>query len=145
MAEYMRVSTQIYGIYLRYIAPEDIHVYSVDEVFIDASRYIRAYRMTAHELAGKLIREVLSETGITATAGIGTNLYLCKIAMDIVAKKMEPDAHGVRIAELDEQGYREQLWSHKPITDFWRIGGGYSRTLRGTACTQWATWRGCRL
>ena len=129
MAEYMRVSTQIYGIYLRYIAPEDIHVYSVDEVFIDASRYIRAYRMTAHELAGKLIREVLSETGITSTAGIGTNLYLCKIAMDIVAKKMKPDAHGVRIAELDEQGYREQLWSHKPITDFWRIGGGYSRSL----------------
>ena len=129
MAEYMRVSTRIYGIYLRYIAPEDIHVYSVDEVFIDASRYLRTYRMTARELADKLIREVLSETGITATAGIGTNLYLCKIAMDIVAKKMEPDEHGVRIAELDEQSYREQLWSHTPITDFWRIGGGYSRSL----------------
>ena len=129
MAEYMRVSTRIYGIYLRYIAPEDIHVYSVDEVFIDASRYLKTYRMTAHELADKMIREVLNETGITATAGIGTNLYLCKIAMDIVAKKMEPDERGVRIAELDEQSYREKLWSHTPITDFWRIGGGYSRTL----------------
>ena len=121
MAEYMRVSTQIYGIYLRYIAPEDIHVYSVDEVFIDASRYLRTYHMT--------VRAVLSETGITATAGIGTNLYLCKIAMDIVAKRMPPDEHGARVAELDEQRYRELLWDHRPITDFWRIGGGYSRTL----------------
>lgn len=129
MKEYMRVSTQIYGIYLRHIAPEDIHVYSVDEVFIDASRYMRAYKISAHELAYRLIREVLSETGITATAGIGTNLYLCKIAMDIVAKRMEPDAQGVRIAELDEQSYRELLWSHRPLTDFWRIGGGYSRSL----------------
>ena len=129
MTEYMRVSTQIYGIYLRYIAPEDIHVYSVDEVFIDASRYTRAYKISAHELAYKLICEVLNETGITATAGVGTNLYLCKIAMDIVAKHMEPDAQGVRIAELDEQSYRKLLWSHRPITDFWRIGGGYSRSL----------------
>lgn len=129
MAEYMRVSSQIYEIYLRYIAPEDIHVYSVDEVFIDASRYLKTYRMTARELADRMIRDVLSETGITATAGIGTNLYLCKIAMDIVAKHMPPDEHGVRIAELDEQSYREQLWSHRPITDFWRIGRGYSKSL----------------
>ena len=129
MAEYIKVSTLIYEIYLRYIAPEDIHVYSVDEVFIDASRYLRTYRMTARELADKMIRDVLSETGITATAGIGTNLYLCKIAMDIVAKHMPPDENGVRIAELDERGYREQLWSHRPITDFWRIGRGYSKSL----------------
>ncbi len=129
MAEYMRVSTRIYGIYLKYIAPEDIHVYSVDEVFIDASRYLKTYQMTARELADKMVHDVLNETGITATAGVGTNLYLCKIAMDIVAKHMEPDEHGVRIAELDEQSYREQLWSHRPITDFWRIGGGYARSL----------------
>lgn len=129
MAAYMRVSAQIYRIYLRYIAPEDIHVYSVDEVFIDVSRYTRAYKMTAHALADQMIRDVLRETGITATAGVGTNLYLCKIAMDIVAKHMEPDADGVRIAGLDEQSYRELLWSHQPLTDFWRIGGGYSRTL----------------
>ena len=129
MAEYIRVSTQIYEIYLRYIAPEDIHVYSVDEVFIDASRYLKTYRMTAQELARAMIRDVLAETGITATAGVGTNLYLCKIAMDIVAKRMAPDENGVRIAELDEQSYREKLWAHRPITDFWRIGGGYSRSL----------------
>ena len=129
MAEYIRVSTQIYEIYLRYIAPEDIHVYSVDEVFIDVSRYLKTYRMTAQELARAMIRDVLAETGITATAGVGTNLYLCKIAMDIVAKRMAPDENGVRIAELDEQSYREKLWAHRPITDFWRIGGGYSRSL----------------
>ena len=129
MAEYMRVSTLIYGIYLRRVAPEDIHVYSVDEVFIDASRYLQTYRMTARELAYALIRDVLRETGITATAGIGTNLYLCKVAMDIVAKHMSPDKDGVRIAELDEQSYREQLWAHRPITDFWRIGRGYARSL----------------
>ena len=129
MNEYMRVSTQIYGIYLRYIAPEDIHVYSVDEVFIDASHYTTLYKMSAQELAATMIHEVLRETGITATAGVGTNLYLCKIAMDIVAKHMQPDKNGVRIAELDEQRYREQLWAHRPITDFWRIGGGYARSL----------------
>ena len=129
MAAYMRVSTQIFGIYLRYIAPEDIHVYSVDEVFIDASRYLQTYRLTARELADRMIRDVLRETGITATAGIGTNLYLCKIAMDIVAKRMPPDAQGVRIAELDEQRYRELLWDHRPITDFWRIGHGTARSL----------------
>ena len=129
MAEYMRVSTQIYGIYLRYIAPEDIHVYSVDEVFIDASRYLRTYHMTVRELACTLIRAVLSETGITATAGIGTNLYLCKVAMDIMAKKQPADADGVRIAELDEMSYRRQLWDHQPLTDFWRVGRGIARRL----------------
>ena len=129
MREYMRVSTQIYGIYLRYIAPEDIHVYSVDEVFIDVSHYLKLYKLTARELADLLVHEVLRETGITATAGVGTNLYLCKVAMDIVAKHMPPDENGVRIAELDEQSYREQLWAHRPITDFWRIGGGYAKSL----------------
>lgn len=129
MAEYMRVSTQIFGIYLKYIAPEDIHVYSIDEVFIDATAYLKTYRLTARELADKMIHDVLKQTGITATAGIGTNLYLCKIAMDIEAKRMKPDKNGVRIAELDENTYRERLWSHRPITDFWRIGGGYAKSL----------------
>ena len=129
MAEYMRVSTEIYNIYLRYIAPEDIHVYSIDEVFIDATNNLKTYRINAHELAIKLIREVLSETKITATAGIGTNLYLAKVAMDIVAKHMPADKDGVRIAELDEMSYRQKLWTHRPLTDFWRIGRGYSEKL----------------
>ena len=129
MAEYMRVSTEIYKIYLRYIAPEDIHVYSIDEVFIDATDYLKTYRLSAHGLAIKLIREVLNETGITATAGIGTNLYLAKVAMDIVAKHMPADKDGVRIAELDEISYRQKLWTHRPLTDFWRIGRGYSAKL----------------
>lgn len=129
MAHYMEVSTKIYEIYLRYIAPEDIHVYSIDEVFIDVTAYLKTYKCTAHELAMKLIREVLRETGITATAGIGTNLYLAKIAMDIVAKKMPADQDGVRIAELDEMSYRKKLWSHRPLTDFWRIGQGISKKL----------------
>ena len=129
MARYMELSTQIYGIYLRYIAPEDIHVYSVDEVFIDCTDYLRALRLTPHELAIRMIRDVLHETGITATAGIGTNLYLAKVAMDIVAKKMPADADGVRIAELDEQSYRRQLWEHTPLTDFWRVGPGYAKKL----------------
>lgn len=129
MAHYMEVSTQIYEIYLRYIAPEDIHVYSIDEVFMDVTSYLRIYQCTAHELAMKLIREVLRETGITATAGIGTNLYLAKIAMDIVAKKMPADQDGVRIAELDEMSYRRKLWSHRPLTDFWRVGRGISKKL----------------
>ena len=129
MARYMEVSTQIYQIYLKYIAPEDIHVYSIDEVFIDATSYLNTYGLTVQELAMKMIRDVLQETGITATAGIGTNLYLCKIAMDIVAKHMPADEHGVRIAELDEMSYRKQLWSHQPITDFWRIGKGYAKRL----------------
>ncbi len=129
MAHYITYSTRIYEIYLRFIAPEDIHVYSVDEVFIDVTSYLRTYGLTPHELAMKMIREVLDETGITATAGIGTNLYLCKVAMDIVAKKMPPDADGVRIAELDEMSYRRLLWDHRPLTDFWRVGRGISRRL----------------
>lgn len=129
MARYMEVSTQIYKIYLKYAAPEDIHVYSIDEVFIDITAYLTAYRMTAHELTMTIIRDVLASTGITATAGIGTNMYLCKIAMDIVAKHMPADKDGVRIAELDEMSYRRLLWDHRPLTDFWRIGRGYSEKL----------------
>ncbi|MGO5161120.1 MULTISPECIES: Y-family DNA polymerase [unclassified Bilifractor] len=129
MAYYIKYSTRIYQIYLKYIAPEDIHVYSIDEVFIDATDYLKTYGMTAHELAITMIRDVLKETGITATAGIGTNLYLAKIAMDIVAKHAEADADGVRIAELDEMSYRRQLWTHRPLTDFWRVGRGYAKKL----------------
>ena len=129
MALYMEYSTRIYQIYLRYIAPEDIHVYSIDEVLIDATTYLDTYAMTARELAEKMIREVLKETGITATAGIGTNLYLAKIAMDIMAKKAAPNVDGVRIAELDEMSYRRQLWDHRPLTDFWRVGRGYAKRL----------------
>lgn len=130
MALYMKYSTKIYSIYLRYIAPEDIHIYSVDEVFIDVTSYLPTYNTTPHELTLKLVREVLKETGITATAGIGTNLYLAKIAMDIVAKKMPADKDGVRIAELDEMSYREKLWGHTPLTDFWRVGKGYANKLK---------------
>lgn len=129
MAHYIYYSTKIYDIYLRYVAPEDIHVYSIDEVFMDVTSYLKTYGMTAHELAMKMIREVLKETGITATAGIGTNMYLCKIAMDIVAKKMPADKDGVRIAELDEMSYRRQLWDHVPLTDFWRVGRGIADRL----------------
>lgn len=129
MAYYMNYSTKIFDIYLRYIAPEDMHVYSIDEVFIDATAYLNTYQMTAHELALKMIRDVLHETGVTATAGIGTNMYLCKVAMDIVAKKMPADKDGVRIAELDEMSYRKILWNHVPLTDFWRVGPGYARKL----------------
>lgn len=129
MALYMEYSTRIYNIYLNYVAPEDIHVYSVDEVFIDATHYLKTYGITAKELAMKMILDVLNKTGITATAGIGTNLYLSKIAMDIVAKHIEPDKNGVRISELDEMKYRELLWEHKPITDFWRVGRGYAKKL----------------
>lgn len=129
MAYYMQYSTRIYQIYLRFIAPEDIHVYSIDEVFLDVTDYLHTYNLTAHELAMKIIREVLKETGITATAGIGTNLYLSKIAMDIVAKHMPADEDGVRIAELDEMKYRKLLWIHQPLTDFWRVGQGYARKL----------------
>ncbi|MCM1271968.1 MAG: DNA methylase [Clostridium sp.] len=129
MAKYMEVSSQIYNVYLKYIAPEDIHVYSVDEVFIDSTHYLKTYQMTAHELAMTMIRDVLKTTGITATAGIGSNLYLCKIAMDIVAKHMDADKDGVRIAELDEMSYRRLLWGHRPLTDFWRIGRGYAKKL----------------
>ena len=129
MALYMKYSTRIYEVYLKYIAPEDIHIYSIDEVFMDVTRYLESYKMTPHELAITMIQDVLKTTGITATAGIGTNLYLCKIAMDIVAKHVEPDADGVRIAELDEMSYRRKLWSHRPITDFWRVGQGYAKKL----------------
>ena len=129
MARYMAESTRIFNIYARYVAPEDIHVYSVDEVFMDVTHYLKHYGMTAHELAMTMIRDVLGQTGITATAGIGTNLYLCKIAMDIVAKRMPADADGVRIAELDEMGYRRQMWTHRPLTDFWRVGRGIARKL----------------
>ena len=129
MALYMEYSTRIYQIYLKYVAPEDIHVYSIDEVFIDVTEYLHTYGMTSHELAITMIREVLKETGITATAGIGTNLYLAKVAMDIVAKHIPADADGVRIAELDEMSYRRQLWTHRPLTDFWRVGRGYARKL----------------
>lgn len=130
MSRYMEYSTRIFDIYLRYIAPEDMHVYSVDEVFIDATAYLHTYGLTAHELALRMIRDVLRETGVTATAGIGTNMYLCKIAMDIVAKRMPADEDGVRIAELDEDSYRKQLWNHVPLTDFWRVGPGYAKKLR---------------
>ena len=129
MAHYMEVSTRIYNVYLKYIAPEDIHVYSIDEVFIDATDYLKTYGMTPRELAMKMVLDVLETTGITATAGIGTNLYLCKIAMDIYAKHCEPDKNGVRIAELDEMSYRKILWEHRPLTDFWRVGRGISKKL----------------
>ncbi len=129
MAFYLEYSTIIYNIYLKYIAPEDIHVYSIDEVFMDVTHYLKTYGMTPKELASAMIRDVLDSTGITAAAGIGTNLYLCKIAMDIVAKHVAPDAHGVRIAELDEMSYRKLLWSHRPLTDFWRVGAGYQKKL----------------
>ena len=129
MAHYIEVSTKIYSIYLKYIAPEDIHVYSIDEVFMDVTAYLGSYKMTAHELAMKMVRDVLQQTGITATAGIGTNLYLCKVAMDIVAKKMPADKDGVRIAELDEMSYRRELWDYSPITKFWRVGRGIADKL----------------
>ena len=129
MRRYMEVSTQVYSVYLRFVSPEDIHVYSVDEVFIDATKYLKLYGLTARELTVKMIREVLKETGVTATAGIGTNLYLAKVAMDIVAKHTEADRDGVRIAELDEMSYRRLLWTHRPLTDFWRVGPGYARRL----------------
>ena len=130
MAFYMDYSARIYQVYLRYVAPEDIHVYSIDEVFIDVTHYLDTYRCTAHELARRMIGDVLRETSITATAGIGTNLYLCKVAMDIVAKHIPADKDGVRIAELNEMEYRRQLWSHTPLTDFWRVGRGISAKLQ---------------
>lgn len=129
MAHYMEYSTRIYKVYLKHVAPEDIHVYSIDEVFIDATAYLKTRGMTGHEFAQMLIKDVLNTTGITATAGIGTNLYLAKIAMDIKAKKMPADEDGVRIAELDERSYRMEMWDHQPLTDFWRVGKGYARTL----------------
>ncbi len=129
MSYYMDYSTRIYQIYLKYAAPEDIHVYSIDEVFIDATAYLKTTALSAREFAMRMIREVLASTGITATAGIGPNLYLCKVAMDIWAKHIQPDADGVRIAELDEMTYRRYLWAHQPITDFWRVGRGIAKKL----------------
>ncbi len=129
MARYMACSQKVIAIYLKYVAPQDIHVYSVDEVFIDATPYLKYSGLDAQGFTRRMIADVLENTGITATAGIGTNLYLCKVAMDIVAKKMKPDADGVRIAWLDERSYREQLWAHQPLTDFWRVGRGYAKKL----------------
>ncbi len=129
MAHYIECSTRIYQIYLNYVDAKDIHVYSIDEVFIDATEYLKASGLTARDLAMEMILDVLRATGITATAGIGPNLYLCKVAMDIWAKHIEPDANGVRIAELDEMTYRRRLWNHRPLTDFWRVGRGYARRL----------------
>lgn len=129
MAHYMKYSTQIYDVYLKYVAPEDIHVYSIDEVFMDVTAYLKTSKKTAHEFARMIIQDVFKTTGITATAGIGTNLYLCKVAMDIVAKHVAADEEGVRIAELDEMTYRKLLWSHRPLTDFWRVGRGYAKKL----------------
>ncbi len=129
MARYIEYSTQIYKVYLKYIAPEDIHVYSIDEVFIDATGYLSSYKTTSRELCEKILQDVFNTTKITATAGIGTNLYLAKVAMDIVAKKLPADENGVRIAELDEKSYRKLLWDHRPITDFWRVGRGYEKRL----------------
>lgn len=135
MRRYMEVSANIYKIYLKYVAPEDIHVYSIDEVFIDITNYLETYQCSAHDLVMRMVRDVLNNTGITATAGIGTNLFLAKVAMDIVAKKMPPDKDGVRIAELDEMSFREKLWGHEPITDFWQIGSGIARRLEALHIT----------
>lgn len=129
MALYIEYSTKIYQIYLKYFSPDDIHVYSIDEVFIDVTHYLKTYKKTAREIAESVLRDVLRATGITATVGIGTNMYLAKIAMDIVAKRMNPDSHGARIAELDEMKYRRVLWDHRPLTDFWRVGRGYAKKL----------------
>ena len=129
MAYYMEYSTKIYSVYLKYIAPEDIVVYSIDEVFMDVTDYLNTYKLSPHDLAMKIILDVLETTGITATVGIGTNLFLCKVAMDIVAKHIPADENGVRIAELDEMSYRRELWSHQPLTDFWRVGHGYAKKL----------------
>ncbi|MBQ3473862.1 DNA methylase [Candidatus Saccharibacteria bacterium] len=129
MAFYISYSTRIYNIYLKFIAEEDMHVYSIDEVFIDATPYLKNYKCTARELAQKIIKAVYDNTGITATAGIGTNMYLAKVAMDILAKKAKPDENGARIAELDEMSYRQKLWAHRPLTDFWRVGRGYAKRL----------------
>ncbi len=129
MAHYLEYSNRVYATYLRYIAPQDIHIYSIDEVFMDITPYLESYRITPRQLAKMLIQAVYEETGVTATAGLGTNLYLAKVAMDIMAKRVPPDEDGVRIAQLDEMSYRRQLWSHRPITDFWRVGRGYARQL----------------
>ena len=130
MAYYIEYSTKIYDIYLKYVSADDILVYSIDEVFMDITGYLNSSKMTPHDFAMTIIRDVLKQTGITATTGIGTNMYLAKIAMDITAKKMKPDKYGMRIAELDEMTYRRELWEHKPLTDFWRVGKGYAKKLQ---------------
>ena len=129
MSLYMDYSTRVYKVYLKHVSPDDIHVYSVDEVFIDATAYLATYGISAYEFAKRIIKDVLATTGITATAGVGSNLYLCKVALDIMAKKVPADSDGVRIAELDETSYRRELWDHRPITDFWRVGRGYAKSL----------------
>ena len=129
MASYMEYSAKIYNIYLKYVSPEDIFPYSIDEIFCDLTSYLNTYKLTPRELVTKIIHDVYETTGITATAGIGTNLFLCKVAMDVMAKHVEPDKYGVRIAELDEKSFREKLWNHRPITDFWRVGKGYAKRL----------------
>ena len=134
MLLYEKISTKIYSIYLKYISHEDIHVYSIDECFIDCTGYLQTYECSGRELAARLIHEVYKETGITATAGVGTTLYLAKVAMDIMAKHVQPDENGVRIAELDEQSYREALWCHRPLTDFWRVGRGIAKRLEHMGC-----------
>lgn len=129
MASYMEYSAKIYNIYLKYVSPEDIFPYSIDEIFCDLTSYLNTYKLTPRELVTKIIHDVYETTGITATAGIGTNLFLCKVAMDVMAKHVDPDKYGVRIAELDEKSFREKLWNHRPITDFWRVGRGYAKQL----------------
>ena len=129
MASYMEYSAKIYNIYLKYVSPEDIFPYSIDEIFCDLTSYLNTYKLTPRELVTKIIHDVYETTGITATAGIGTNLFLCKVAMDVMAKHVDPDKYGVRIAELDEKSFREKLWNHRPITDFWRVGKGYAKKL----------------
>ena len=145
MAKYMEISSCIYGIYLKYVAPEDIHVYSIDEVFIDATSYLKTYKLTPRGFASKMILDVLKTTGITATAGIGTNLFLAKVAMDIVAKHIPADKNGVRIARLNEISFRRMLWKHRPLTDFWRVGRGYAKTLERNGMYTLATLRSARL
>ena len=130
MAQYMRISSEIYNIYKKYVSAEDIIVYSIDEVFIDVTKYLKMYEKTARQLCMEMILDVLNQTGVTATAGIGPNLYLCKIAMDVMAKRISPDENGVRIAEIDEKSYREKLWTHTPLTDFWRVGPGTAKRLQ---------------
>ncbi|MCF0224621.1 MAG: DNA methylase [Fibrobacter sp.] len=129
MAKYVEYSTRVYNVYLKYLSHDDIHVYSIDECFMDVTRYLSMYKMSPHELAKAMIQDVFETTGITATAGIGTNLYLCKIAMDIMAKHVEPDEDGVRIAQLDEMTYRKKLWAHRPLTSFWQVGKGIADRL----------------
>ncbi|MBR3152658.1 MAG: DNA methylase [Clostridia bacterium] len=129
MSLYMKYSTEIYSVYMKYFSPDDIYVYSIDEIFCDITSYLKTYNKSPKELVSMVVKDVYETTGITATAGIGTNLYLCKVAMDIMAKHAEPDKNGVRIAELNEMSYRRLLWNHKPITDFWRVGKGYAKRL----------------